>query len=295
MKTILVPTDFSDYALFALKAASCIARKVNAKIILAHVYNLPSDGIEMYHYIDQYYKEIKTSATKKLNELALKKFLKGITVEKLILTDILMWEIVTLDRFKNVDLIVLGSHGKSGFNRVFIGSNTEKIVRLAGAPVLTIKNEPEDFEVKHMVFASDFNDESYYAFEKIKSFADIYDSHIDLLKVITPREFETTRQSAKLMNDFVFKFNLKKYSVNIYNDYNIEQGIIDFSDETNADLVALETHGRTGIAHLILGSLTESLVKHESRPVLSIKMVHHSEYGKKLQEANKDYQNWGAE
>ena len=134
MKTILVPTDFSDYALFALKAASCIARKVNAKIILAHVYNLPSDGIEMYHYIDQYYKEIKTSATKKLNELALKKFLKGITVEKLILTDILMWEIVTLDRFKNVDLIVLGSHGKSGFNRVFIGSNTEKIVRLAGAP-----------------------------------------------------------------------------------------------------------------------------------------------------------------
>ena len=146
-----------------------------------------------------------------------------------------------------------------------------------------------------MVFASDFNDESYYAFEKIKSFADIYDSHIDLLKVITPREFETTRQSAKLMNDFVFKFNLKKYSVNIYNDYNIEQGIIDFSDETNADLVALETHGRTGIAHLILGSLTESLVKHESRPVLSIKMVHHSEYGKKLQETNKDYQNWGAE
>lgn len=67
-----------------------------------------------------------------------------------------LWEIVKDKRFKDVDLNVLGAHGKSGIKDIFIGSNTEKVVRLANSPVLTIKNDLEDFNLNTLVFASNF-------------------------------------------------------------------------------------------------------------------------------------------
>ncbi len=295
MKTILVPTDFSDHALFALKVAASIARKINAEINLVHVYNLPSAEFKQDPYYSNFYKETKAKANEQLNKLVGLKFLKNIIVKKHIVTDILMWKIVTDKRFKNADLIVMGSHGTSEFSKVFIGSNTEKVVRLADSPVLTIKNESEDFAVKKIVFASNFFKESYTVFEKIKFFADSYNAHIDLLKVITPKCFESTPYSQKLINDFVKNFNLNKYTINIYNAHNVENGIIDFSNEMNADLIAIETHGRTGIAHLIKGSLTEGVVKHETKPVLSIKIPVLSESASKFLGYKNDYENWGKE
>ncbi|MBC8486667.1 MAG: universal stress protein [Bacteroidetes bacterium] len=272
MKTILVPTDFSDHALFALKVAASIAKKINAKINLVHNNTMPSEGYSNTYYYEDMNKEIKVMKKKQLDNLVCQDFLKNIDVKKYILSNMKMWKIVTNKRFKNVDLIVMGSHGTSGLSEIFIGSNTEKVVRLANSPVLTIKSELKDFNINTMVFASNFYGESYAVFNKIKFFADFYNAHIDLLKVITLKDFEPTPVSRKLMEDFAKKFKLSNYTINIYNAPSIEKGITDFSNEINADLIAIETHGRTGIAHLINGSLAEDVVKHEDRPVLSIKI-----------------------
>lgn len=289
MKAILVPTDFSNHALFALKVAASIARKLNAKINLVHNYSMPSEGFDNAYFYEDLSNEIKAMKKKQLDNLVCKDFLKNIDVKKYILSNTKMWKIVTDKRFKNVDLIVMGSHGTSGFNEVFIGSNTEKVVRLADSPVLTIKNELEGFNINILVFASNFYEESYPVFEKIKFFADIYKAHIYLLKVITPKEFEPTPVSQKLLNRFISKFNLKNYSVSIYNSQNIETGIIEFSDKVNADLIAIETHGRTGLAHLINGSLAEDIVKHEAKPVLSIKIPALSKSALKFMGYKNDY------
>ena len=295
MKTILVPTDFSDHALYALKVAARIAKKINARIKIVHDSNLPLAGFEHYHYYDKIYKELKANVEDQMAELTRLELLKGIDVEVHIVSFMVMWEIIQDERFKHSDLIVMGSHGKSGFSTVFIGSNTEKVVRQAAPPVLTIKNEIIDFDIKNMVFASNFFEESYTAFEKIKFFADLYNSHIYLLKVITPKEFEPTPVSQKLLNRFIKKFDLKNFSVNIYNSQSIETGIIEFSDEVNADLIALETHGRTGLAHLINGSLAEDIVKHEAKPILSIKIPALSVSASKFMGYKNDYENWGDE
>jgi nucleotide-binding universal stress UspA family protein len=90
MKTIVVPTDFSDHALFALKVAASIAKNIIAGITLVHVYNLPSSGFEQYHYYDKFYNEIKTLAENQIAELTRLDFLKGIEVEKHVVTDMLM-------------------------------------------------------------------------------------------------------------------------------------------------------------------------------------------------------------
>jgi len=295
MKKILVPTDFSDYALFALKVAASIARKINAEINLVHVYNLPSAGFEQTPYYKAFYRKTMANAHEQLRKLVDLDFLKNIAVKRHVITNTLMWKIVSNEEFKDADLIVMGAHGTSEFSRVFIGSNTEKVVRMADSPVLTIKNELKDFAIKKMVFASNFFEESYRVFEKIKFFADLYEAHIYLLKIITPKYFESSPYSQKLIDNFVKKFKLKNYSINVYNDRNIENGIIDFSNEINADLIAIETHGRTGFAHLINGSIAEDIVKHETKPVLSIKIPTLSVSASKFMDDKIVYENWGNE
>ncbi len=280
MKTILVPTDFSEHALYALKVAAIIARKTNAKINLVHNYPMPEEEFNNAYFYEDMIKEIKAAKNNQLKDLVLQDFLKDIRVKKHILFNTKMWRMVSDKEFKNADLIVIGSHGTGGLNEFFIGSNTEKVVRLANSPVLTIKNEYPDFNIQEMIFASDFFGESYKAFEKIKFFADLYEAHINLLKVITPKDFEPSHVSRKLMENFAKKFKLTDATINICNATSVEKGITDFSNTINADLIAIETHGRTGFAHLINGSLAEDVANHIDRPVLSIKME------KKLREAS---------
>lgn len=70
MKTILVPTDFSEHALYALKVAAILAKKIKARIKLVHVFNLPSRGVSDVSYYQSFFNEIKADAEHKLKELA---------------------------------------------------------------------------------------------------------------------------------------------------------------------------------------------------------------------------------
>lgn len=275
MKTILVPTDFSAHAYYALKTAASIAQKINAKIMLVHVCALSSSDFAESFYYKKFFDQYKAQTEAKLDKLLSQKILKGLVVSKHIVVNMSMREWINDEKYKNVDLIVVGSHGISGFDKVFIGSNTEKIIRMANVPVLTVKKEFEDFHIRKMVFASDFYKESYPVYEKIKFFADLYHAQIDYLKVITPKNFESTPMSEKLLEDFAEEFQLSRSSLHIYNATSIEKGITDFSNEKEADMIALGTHGRTGIAHLISGSLAENVALHQDRSVLSVKVQEH--------------------
>jgi nucleotide-binding universal stress UspA family protein len=71
------------------------------------------------------------------------------------------------------------------------------------------------------------------------------------------------------MEDFAKKLKLKNYTLNIFNDLSEEEGIIYFADSIDADLIAMATHGRTGFAHVLAGSIAEDVVSHAKRPVLT--------------------------
>jgi nucleotide-binding universal stress UspA family protein len=74
------------------------------------------------------------------------------------------------------------------------------------------------------------------------------------------------------MKDFIVDFNIQNYSLHIFNDANVEKGIINFSNSINADLIGLSTHGRTGLAHFFNGSISEDLVNHVIKPVITFKI-----------------------
>ena len=274
MKRILVPTDFSKHAEYALRVAAQIAKKNNSKIYLLHMLELPhqgNDAVSSGSAIPQimYFKEM---AINKLETLMDADFLEGINVSEIIQFEKAFDGIMEISKKNSVDLIVIGSHGASGYEEMFIGSNAEKVVRSSDVPVLVIKNEIEEFKANKLVFASDFSDEIKKPFAKLIEFATIFNSHLDLVMINTPNSFKSTAVAEKIMSDFLEETNFTNYSTHIYNDVNVEKGILNYSSSVDADLIGMCTHGRTGFSHFFNGSISEDLVNHTVRPVITFKI-----------------------
>jgi nucleotide-binding universal stress UspA family protein len=97
----------------------------------------------------------------------------------------------------------------------------------------------------------------------------MYDATVHLVRINTPGNFQRDAIVKQYMKDFAKKLMLKNYTVNIFNDFSEEEGIIYFADSINADMIAMATHGRTGFAHVLAGSIAEDVVNHSKRPVLT--------------------------
>ena len=274
MKRILVPTDFSEHAEDALKVAAQIAKKNNSELILLHMLELPhqsNDAIMGGASIPEAMLFVK-KANETLDEVASREYLEGISVTEIVKMDKPIHGITQISKDYDIDLIVMGSHGSSGVEELLIGSNTEKVVRNSEIPVLVIKKNIPSFNAAEIVFASDFSEEAKKPFEKLLNFTKLFDSKLHLVTICTPNSFKPTHVSEKTMSDFVSEFNISNYTTQIYNDTNIEKGIINFSNRINADINGMCTHGRTGFAHFFNGSISEGLVNHAVKPVITLKI-----------------------
>jgi nucleotide-binding universal stress UspA family protein len=274
MKKILVPTDFSDHAYYALKVASQIAKKNGGEIILLHMLELPhqaGDAIGSGHDLPEIML-FKNSAINKLEDLMDDDCLDGLKVSEIVQFELAFDGILKVSQKNDIDLVVMGSHGASGFKEMFIGSNAEKVVRNSDVPVLIIKKDAGEFNVNKFVFASDFTEEIKKPFAKVVEFANKFGTELELAMINTPSNFKPTHIATEIMNKFVADFSINNYSINIYNDVNVENGILNFANHINADLIGVSTHGRKGIAHFFNGSISEDLVNHSLRPVVTFKI-----------------------
>lgn len=274
MKRILVPTDFSEHAENALKAAAIIAKKNKCEIFLLHLLELPNqmnDAITSGGSIPEVMLFIK-KANEKLQKIKEQPYLNGISVNASVQFERAFNGILSFNKKNKIDLIIMGSHGTSGIEEVLIGSNTEKVVRLSDIPVLVIKKDVGELNFKNIVFASDFSKEIRKPFKKMVEFIEIFDANLFLVMICTPNSFKTTLNAEKTMKDFIENYDIKNYSLHIFNDTNIENGITNFSKTIDADLIGLCTHGRTGLAHFFNGSISEDLVNHTTKPVITFKI-----------------------
>ncbi|MFC5194579.1 universal stress protein [Bizionia hallyeonensis] len=274
MKKILVPTDFSKEAEQALKVAAQLAKKHDSEIYLLHMLELPLDQVDALSQ----YSELPEAMF--FMKLAHQKFEK--TMSQDYLNDIVIHETVDFNQTftgitntckeHGIDLIVMGSHGANGFKEMFIGSNTEKVVRTAESPVLVIKNEHDNFEINDFVFASDFKNDNKGTYKQAIKLAEALDAKIHLLFVNTANNFVTTDVAKGRILDFISGNDFENYTISIYNDDSVEKGILNFSHVVGADLIGISTHGRQGIAHFFNGSISEDLVNHAKRPVVTFKI-----------------------
>ena len=276
MKRILVPIDFSEEAESAAKIAASIARKTNSEIFLVHMLELPVttiDPAEMNTISSEpqiiYFMKLAHEKFEKFKQLP---FFKGLRVIETIQFQHAFSGIINESEKNNIDLIVMGSQGASGLQEMFIGSNTEKVVRRSHVPVLVIKQGVDNFAVKDMIFASDFNKESKSTFHRVINFAQLFDAKIHLLYINTIHNFDTTKNIVSRMALFMDDFDFANYSTNIYNDISIEKGILSYARDIDADLIALNTHGRSGLSQLFNGSIGQELANHALRPVITFKL-----------------------
>ena len=274
MKKILVPTDFSKGSEEALKVAAQLAKRYNSELHVMHMIELPFDMVDPMHETSELPGAMffMKMAHKSFETFLDKDYLEGVDVREAIQNNDAFEGIIDSAHKKDIDLIVMGSRGASGFKEMVIGSNTEKVVRTSDVPVLVIKKEDSNFKMNDIVFACEFTDEYKKSFLDAITFAKTANSKMHLLMVNTPSSFMTTAEAEQRMNSFLDGVSIGEYTLNIYNDVSIEKGILNFGNSINADVIAMSTHGRKGLSHFFNGSISEDLVNHAKRPVVTFKI-----------------------
>ncbi|MFL1010732.1 universal stress protein [Flavisericum labens] len=274
MKKLLVPTDFSDQAENALKVAAQIAKKHDCEIFLLHMLEIPLQEVDPMGAQSSLPEAMffMKLAHKKFEQLKQKDYLDGLTVHETVDFQEIFKGIFHISKKNDIDLIVMGSNGASGLREMLVGSNTEKVVRTSETPVLVVKKEHPVFNISEFVFASDFENDNKDTFKKAIDFAKTFGAKIHLLMVNTPNRFITTDEANKRIEEYIKLLDSVPYTQNIYNDLSVEKGIMNFSQSIGADLIGMSTHGRQGISHFFNGSISEDLVNHAKRPVITFKI-----------------------
>ncbi|MBL3658068.1 universal stress protein [Fulvivirga sediminis] len=277
MKRILVPTDFSDQAKYALDAAHRIALKTGAALVLIHV--IEDATVTSVHYTGEvelpemtdrlFMMRMIEKGKKKLEKLATSEAFSDIVVEQELRIGSPYHNIRDIVSEQEVDLVVMGTKGSSGVEEFLIGSNAEKVVRHAKCPVLTIHEELQNHSLETIVYATALDEDEIASFEVVKIFQAMYGAKINIVRINTPNNFQPDRVALKELEEFAEKLKVDNYELRIFNDNSEEEGIIYFAEQVKADLIAMATHGRTGLSHLLGGSIAEDVVNHTRRPVLT--------------------------
>jgi nucleotide-binding universal stress UspA family protein len=277
---ILVPTDFSEEANNAFEVAVQLARRTGASIKALHIIEPPysTSFNAMGTYVpapameDVFIVQLMDQSRRRMQELVQRGRFQDIHLEHEVDVDRVINKIRRVVEEEGFDLVVMGSQGVHGMDEMLIGSNTEKVVRLASCPVLTVKQRIEHFEVRNILFPTNFEDDLSPVVARAKEAQQLFGAELHLLHVNTPGNFGSSRALRDRMLAFAEQHQLRNFTINIWNDASEEDGVLHFADQANVDLIMMVTHGRTGLRRLLSGSITEGLVNHSVKPVLTFSM-----------------------
>lgn len=272
MEHIIVPTDFSEEAKTALAFATELAKREGAEITLLHVVNTT----QVFHpiYMDpiltsRLLKDLKTNAENTLEnwraEYAPHAQIEA-CVEELSLSE----AIDQIVSNKPTDLIIMGTKGASGMQEFFVGSNTEKVVRFANVPVLTVPADYSLDQVSSILIPVQLDRVPVRFLEEVKLLRDLFHAKLNFVWVKSPHDFGAFDQLHKQFTEYLSAyFDEGDYKLFTQRDFLPEEAIVTFAKEAEVDLIAMATCQRKGIAHLFFGSTTESVVNHAKIPVLA--------------------------
>lgn len=142
VEKILVPVDFSEMSSKVINAALVLARAFNARVYLLHVVHEPADTAGFYFphiSLDKLHEDMKEGAQKMMRKLVIEAMGTYDNFEVAIISGIPHQKIVQFARENSMDVIVMGTVGRTGLDRVFFGSTVDKVIKSSGVPVLAVK------------------------------------------------------------------------------------------------------------------------------------------------------------
>ncbi|WKZ60612.1 MAG: universal stress protein [Cyclobacteriaceae bacterium] len=272
MKKILVPCDFSEQAVSAFRFAIDVATQAKGEIHLINVVEIPvlHDSVLMpvMAFEEALFKELREKAEKQFKKLREKYAPEKMKVTSQVIFGPVSHMLADYIEEKGIDLVVMGTKGASGVREVLIGSKAEKMVRNSAVPVIAVKKYVKAASIKNIVFPNTLNTEHQEDLVmKVKALQNFFKATLHIVWINTPTNFTRDSVTHKRLQAFAKRFMLKDYTINVFNDPYEEAGTINFAHEIGADMIAMGTHGRKGIAHFFSGSVAEDVVNHVDCPI----------------------------
>jgi nucleotide-binding universal stress UspA family protein len=302
LQKILFPTDFSKCAEQALAHAVFLAGKYKAEINVLHVVTLFNDqpGIirNEINETEEIIRKLEEIAENQLNKVVNTKSSDEIKIITAMEREVSAAPaILEYASDNNIDLIVMGTHGRRGLGHVLLGSAAEEVVRMAPCPVFTIRElkEPKPVkQVNNILVPIDFSNHSQKALAYASEIAQSYNAQLQVIHIIEETmhpAFSVTGKSSifdlvpgikddsrKRAEKMIKKFVSDKVKTKIFvQGGRAANDIIKFAKENSTDLIVIATHGLTGLEHMLLGSVTEKVVRMAHCPVFTVKS-----FGKQL-------------
>ncbi len=289
IERILCPVDFSEFSAKAFEYAYSLTRHYGSKLYLEHVIQPLTSAYPYYAFpdsVNQVFWNLTTEAEKLLRELARKHLQNGVQPNFIVHNGLPVESILSFAQEKAVDLIVMGTHGRQGLDRLTMGSVTEKILRKARCPVLAVRKPAHDFvsaekgadpiQLGKILFCTDFSEHSLRALGYAISLAMEFNAELTMLHVLedatAPEDFQSATATAihqleKLTPPGVHDWCKVKTTVRLGKAY---QEIIQLALEARTDLIILGVRGRNALDLALFGSTTHRVIQLGSCPVLAV-------------------------
>lgn len=289
LKTIVVATDFSADAGAALDWATAAAHERGARIVLVHAVAVAMPAAPEFVPLEEgYYEALRASAEHELARLAESVRGRGVAVDVELAVEPAVSSIVAAAARHHADVIVAGTRGLTGLKRLVLGSNAARLVRSATCPVVTVHgDDAARFRaVRTILVPTDLSDDALHAAEAAAQvLGDGPDRRIVLLHVyrfpmvltsapafaLTREIADFVRRTREELEGIAARFREQGIAVEVQ----IEEGlpshsILEQAKKVDADMIAMGTHGRSGLDRLFLGSTAERVLPAAPCPVLTV-------------------------
>ena len=245
---LLFATDFSESSLTALPFVQALARKLGSSVFVCHIITPTPLAVGAPEAAPYLYQAERDNAEKEMAALVASAELRDLKTTSLMPSGILAEEIETAIRDNKIDLVIAGTHGRTGMRRLLLGSAAEEICRVAACPVLTVGpglSFSENIDLKHIVLPSDLSEESMRSLPYVAQLARAYDSAVTVLHVMP--EDAATNPDAKVLSEPVRRQMVHLFEphlAGLKTEYVIEFGdavetVLTHARRTKADLIGM--------------------------------------------------------
>jgi nucleotide-binding universal stress UspA family protein len=278
IRNILIPVDFSETSRLALEHAVYMAKLYKAEITLLHVHEtlLYTSGIDysMLSINMEFEASIEKSAREKLSQMAAGILDEsGVQVQTRIELGRAYVKIVDVAEELKADIIIMGTHGVSGFQEFLIGSNAYRVVTSSPCPVLSVQTHIQHQGFDNIILPID---DSFASRQKVIYAIEIarhYNSTLHIAGLMSDSDPDSARKfhlKVEQVEDFVEKHNVP-FTTHIIEGTNLATMAMEYGKEKNADLIIIMTEQEPNIAGILMGPYAQQVVNHSKIPILSIR------------------------
>jgi nucleotide-binding universal stress UspA family protein len=272
MKNIIVPLDFSIDALKGLDLALLIASKTPVKIQMVYVQKItdvPSNSEEEFKYAEKHFRKLIESYQSRVpKESALTFIIKKGKVYQ---------EIVGQAQAFQDSIIVASTHGASGFEELFIGSNAHRIISATSRPVITIRQSPVPSDITKIILPIDIAVESRQKVIFTALLAQVFGAEVHVVTVTASKSKKITSRlnaySQQVCN--YLKNHEIAYKTASLNGSKVIKEILDYAENVKAELISIINESGDSISDYIIGGEAQQMISKSPIPVLTIRAKSH--------------------